>query len=110
MCHGYFLDQHAWEGHPCQEIVDTIKKAAASKGNEAHDTRKNAKAQVKRESAAAAEANRTLEEAEAQEIERKSMKCSSTIANQRGVPALIEQTSGREDVCTLCERRQKKRQ
>ena len=51
---------------------------------------RNAKAQVKRENAAAAEANRTLEEAEVQEIERRSMKRSSTVANQRGVPALIE--------------------
>ena len=73
-----------------QEIVDTMKKAAATKGNEAHDRRKNAKAQVKRENAAAAEGNRTLEEAEVQEIERRSMKRSSTVANQRGVPALIE--------------------
>ena len=66
------------------------KRAAATKGNEAHDTRTDAKAQVKRENAAAAEANRTLEEAEVQEIDRRSMKCSSTVANQRGVPALIE--------------------
>ena len=57
-----------------EKIVDTIKKATATKGNEAHDTMKNAKAQVKRENAAAAEANRTLEEAEVQEIERRSMK------------------------------------
>ena len=73
-----------------QEIVDTIKKAVATKGNEAHDTRKNAKAQVKRENAAAAEANRTLQETEAQEIERRSMKRSSTVANQRGVPSQFE--------------------
>ena len=73
----------------CQEIADT-KKAAATKGNETHDTRKNAKIRVKRENAAAAEANRTLEEAEVQEIERRIMKCSSTVANQRCVPALIE--------------------
>ena len=73
-----------------QEIVETLKKAGATKGNEAHDIRKDAKAQDKRENAAAAEADRTLEEAEAQKIERRSMKCSSTVANQRGVPALIE--------------------
>ena len=73
-----------------QEIVDTIKKAAARKGNEVHDTRNNAKEQVKRENAAAAEAESTLAEAEAQEIERRSMKCSSTAANQRGVPAQPE--------------------
>ena len=73
-----------------QEIVETMKKSRATKGNEAHDTRKDAKAQVKRENAAAAEANRTLEEAEVQEIERRSMKSSSTVANQRSVPALIE--------------------
>ena len=69
-----------------QEIVDTIKKTAATKGNEAYDTRKNAKAQVKRENAAAAEGDRTLEEAE----ERRIMKRRSIVANQRGVPALIE--------------------
>ena len=66
-----------------QEIVDTIKKAAARKGNEVHDTRNNAKEEDKRENAAAAEA-------EAQEIERRSMKCSSTAAKQRGVPAQPE--------------------
>ena len=73
-----------------QEIVDTIKKAAARKGNEVHDTRSNAKEHVKRENAAAAEAESTLAEAEAQEIERRSMKCSSTAANQWGVPAQPE--------------------
>ena len=41
---------------------------------------------LSRENATAAEANRTLEEAEVQEIERRSMKSSSTVANQRGVP------------------------
>ena len=55
----------------------------AKEGNEAHDTRKDRKAQVKRENAATAQANRTLEKAEVQEIERRSMKCSSTAANQR---------------------------
>ena len=71
-----------------QEIVETIKIPPT--GNEAHDTRKDAKAQVIRENAAAAEANRTLDEAEAQESERRSMKSSSTVANQRSVPALNE--------------------
>ena len=37
-----------------QEIVETIKNIAATKENEAHDTRKDARAQVKRENAAAA--------------------------------------------------------
>ena len=74
-----------------QEIVDTIKKAAAKKGNEVHDTRNNAKDQVKRENAAAAaEAESTLVDAVAQEIERRSMKRSSTVANQRCVPAQHE--------------------
>ena len=73
-----------------QEIVDTIKEAAAIKGNEVHDTRNNAEAQDRRDNAAATEANHTLDEAEAQEIERRSMKCSSTAANQRGVPAQSE--------------------
>ena len=65
------------------EIVETIKNTAATKGNEAHGTRMDEKAQVKRENAAAAEANRTLEE-------RRSMNGSSTVANQRGVQALNE--------------------
>ena len=42
------------------EIVDTTRKKPLPQWNWAHDTRKNAKAQVKRENAAAAEANRTL--------------------------------------------------
>ena len=73
-----------------QGIVDTIKKAAAIKGNEVHDTRNNAKAPDRRENAAATEANHTLDEAEAQEIDRRSMKCSSKVANQRGGIAQLE--------------------
>ena len=47
-----------------QEIVDIMKKAAAKKENEVHDTRNNAKDQVERENAAAAaEAESTLVEA-----------------------------------------------
>ena len=69
----------------------TLKKAAAKKENEVHDTRNNAKDQVERENAAAAaEAESTLVEAVAQEIERRSMKRSSKVANQRGVPAQLE--------------------
>ena len=71
-----------------QEIVDTIKKAAAKKGNEVHDTGNNAKDQVERENAAAAaEAECTLVEAVAQEIERGSMKRSSTVSKQTGCPS-----------------------
>ena len=67
------------------------KKAAAQKGNEVHDTGNNAKDQVERENAAAAaEAESTLVEAVAQEIERRSMKRSSTVANQRCGPAQHE--------------------
>ena len=74
-----------------QELVDTIEKAAAKKENEVHVTRNNAKDQVERENAAAAvEAEGTLVEAVAQEIERRSMKRSSKVANQRGVPAQPE--------------------
>ena len=90
-----------------QEIVDTIKKAVAKKGNEVHDTRNNVKDQVERENPAAAEAENTLTEAEAQgiaaaeaestlaeavaqEIERRSMMRSSTVTDQRGVPAQLE--------------------
>ena len=68
-----------------QEIVDTLKKAAAKKENEVFDTRNNAKDQVEKEiSAAAAEAESTLVDAVAQETERRSMKRSSKVANQRG--------------------------
>ena len=90
-----------------QEIVDTTKKAAAKKENEVHDTRNNVKDQVERENPAAAEAENTLTEAEAQgiaaaeaestlaeavaqEIERRSMMRSSTVTDQRGVPAQHE--------------------
>ena len=56
-----------------------------------HDTGNNAKDQVERKNAAAAaEAESTLVEAVAQEIERRSMKRSSTVANQRGVSAQHE--------------------
>ena len=70
-------------------------KAAANKGNEVHDTGNNAKDQVERENAAAADAESTLVEAVAQEIERRSMKRSSKVANQRCVPAQHEH--GRQD-------------
>ena len=66
------------------------KKAAAKKENEVHDTGNNAKDQVERENAAAAEAESTLVEAVAQEIERRSMKRSSKVANQRGGTAQHE--------------------
>ena len=56
-----------------------------------HDTVNNAKDHVERENAAAAaEAESPLVEAVAQEIERRSMKRSSTVANQRRVPAQHE--------------------
>ena len=68
-----------------QEIIGTIKNAAAKKENEVHDTRNNAKDQVERKNAAAAaEAESTLVGAEAQETERISMKRSSKVANQQG--------------------------
>ena len=67
-----------------QDIIDTIKKAAAQKENEVHDTRNNAKYQVERKNAAAAEADSTLVGAVAQETERRSMKRSSKAENQRG--------------------------
>ena len=67
-----------------QDIIDTIKKAAAKKENEVHDTRNNAKDQVERKNAAAAaEAESTLVDAVAPETERRSMKRSSKVANQR---------------------------
>ena len=67
-----------------QDIIVTIKKAAAKKENEVHDTGNNAKDQMKRKNAAAAaEAESTLVDAVAQETER-SMKRSSKAENQRG--------------------------
>ena len=78
-----------------QEML-TQKKAAAKKGNEVHDTENNAKDQVERENAAAAaETESSLVEAVAQEIESRSMKRNSTVANKRGVPAQLEH--GRQD-------------
>ena len=71
--------------HRNKKSLTQKKKAAAKKENEVHDTRNNAKDQVERENAAAAaEAESTLVEAVAQEIERRSMKRSSKVANQRG--------------------------
>ena len=72
-----------------QDIIDTRKKAAAKKENEVHDTRNNAKDQVERKNAAAA-AESTLVDAIAQETERRSMKRSSKVANQRGGKAQHE--------------------
>ena len=68
----------------CQDITVTTKKAAATKENEVHDTRNNAKDQIERKNAAAAaEAESTLVDAEAQETERRSMKRSSKAETQR---------------------------
>ena len=90
-----------------KKSLTQLKKAAAQKGNQVHDTRNNAKDQVERQNAAAAEAESTHTETEAQDIaaaetectlaedvaqetERRSMKRSSTVANQRSVPAQHE--------------------
>ena len=68
-----------------QDIVVKKKKAAAKKENEIHDTRNNAKDQMERKNAAAAaEAESTHVDAEAQETERRSTKRSSKAENQRG--------------------------
>ena len=77
-------------------IVDTDK--AAVKGNEEHDTRNTAAAQDRRENAAATEAKHTLDEGEAREIEIRSIKCSCTATNQRGVP--VQSGHRRQDGCT----------
>ena len=68
-----------------QEIVEIRKNTAATKETEAQEKRKDAKAQAERENAAAAETNRTLEEAEAQEIEERSTTSSSMKTRRRGV-------------------------
>ena len=68
-----------------QDIIVTIKKAAAKKENEVHDTRNNAKDQMERKNAAAAaEAESTLVDTVAQETEGRSTKRSSKADNQRG--------------------------
>ena len=68
-----------------QDIIVTIKEAAAKK----YDTRNNAKDQMEKKNAAAAtEAESTLVETVAQEIERRSMKRSGKVANPRGVVQL----------------------
>ena len=62
-----------------QDIIVTLKKAAAKKENEVHDTRNNSKDQVERQNAAAAaEAESTFAETVAQETERRIMKRSSS--------------------------------
>ena len=79
-----------------QDMIDTVKKAAAKKENEVHDTRNDAKDQVEKENAAAAaEAEITLVDAEAQETEGRSTKRSSKAENQRGGSA--QQEHGRQD-------------
>ena len=61
-----------------------FKKIVVKNGNEVHDTRNNAKDVERKNAAAAAEAESTLVDAVAQETERRSMKRSSKVANQRG--------------------------
>ena len=69
----------------CQQIVDAIKEVVVKKENEVHDTRNNAKDQVERKNVVVvAEVESTLVDAVAQETERRSMKRSSKVANQRG--------------------------
>ena len=68
-----------------QEIIVTIKKAAAKKEKEAHDTRNDAK-----NTAAAAEAESTLVVNVAQETEGRSKKRRSKDDNQRGTAAASE--------------------
>ena len=77
-----------------QDIIVTIKKAAAKKEIEAHDTRNSAKDQMERtNAAAAAEAESTPVETVAQETEGRSMKRSSKVDNQRGTAAAAEAES-----------------
>ena len=77
-----------------QDIIVTIKKAAAKKEIEAHDTRNNAKDQMERKNAAAtAEAESTPVETAAQETEGRSKKRSSKDDNQRGTAAASEAES-----------------
>ena len=71
-----------------QDIIVTIKKSAAKKENEEHDTRNDAK-----NTAAAAEAESTLVVNVAQETEGRSKKRSSKDDNQRGTAAALEAES-----------------
>ena len=65
-----------------QDIIVTIKKAAAKKENEVHDTRNNEKDQMERKNAATAtEAESTPVETVAQETEGRSTKRSSKADN-----------------------------
>ena len=71
-----------------QGIVDTIKKAAAKKEKEAHDTRIDVK-----NTAAASEAGSTTVDTVAHETERGSKKRSSKVEEQRGTAAAWEAES-----------------
>ena len=74
-----------------QDIIVTIKKAAAKKEIEAHDTRNNAKDQMERKNAAAAaEAESTLVDTVAHETEGSTTKRSSKAGNLRGGLAHLE--------------------
>ena len=94
-----------------QDIIVTIKKAAAKKENEAHDTRNSAKDKMERKyAAAAAEAESTLVEIVAQENEGRSKKRSSKDDNQRDTAAASEAESTLVDtVAHETEERSKKR-
>ena len=67
-----------------------------------HDTKNNAKDQMERKNAAAAEAESTLVDAEAQETERRSTKRSSKAENQRG--GLAQHEHRRQDGWTSTHR------
>ena len=74
-----------------QEIVDTINKPPPKKKMKYMTQEINAKDQMERKNAAAAAAaESTLVDAEAQETERRSMIRSSTVTDQQGVPAQHE--------------------
>ena len=82
-----------------QDIIVTIKKAAAKKENEVHDTRNNAKDSMERKNAAAAaETESTPVETVAQETEGKSTKRSSKADNQRGAAAATEAEGTHVDI------------
>ena len=73
-----------------QDIIVTIKKAAAKKENEAHDTRNDAKDKIERKNAAAAsEAESTIVDTVAHQTEGRSKKRSSKDDDQRGTAAAL---------------------
>ena len=85
-----------------QDIIITMKKVVVKKENEVHDTRNNAKDQMERKNvAAAAEAESTLVDAEAQRDRKKKHEAQQQSRKPTGGIAQHEnRRQGRKDVYT----------